>query len=341
MARAPVLQTVDQVTRSRFLFVVLLLAILLLLAIILAPLIGPTSIDFQKILDSSTTDSRVFFVARLPRILLAAIAGAALAVGGLVFQSVLRNPIATPYTLGVASGASLGAVISIRWGFFVEAAGISSLVLSAFAGASVSMAVLYLLSKKRRYLRTTTMLLVGVAMSFLFSSLILFIHYVSDFTQSYQMLRWMMGGLDIIDYRLIGSTGIIVVCCLFVLFFISRSLNLLSVDEELAATRGVDVFRTKRTAYIASSLMIAAVVSMAGPIGFVGLVVPHVLRIFLGADNRILLPASALLGGSFLIVCDTFARTAFTPAEVPVGIITALIGSPFFLWLLTRNNNLQ
>ncbi|NIR47476.1 iron ABC transporter permease [candidate division KSB1 bacterium] len=307
----------------------------------LAPTIGSAKIDLTRAFDFSlrfreNMDAQIFFIARLPRVILAALTGAALAVAGLVFQAVLKNPLATPYTLGIASGASLGAVISIRAGIVFMAFGLSSLTLSAFSGALLTVCLIYLMSKRKDYLPTAVMLLAGVALSFLFSALILFVHYLSDFTQSYQMLRWLMGGLDIIDYKLIVNILPAVLLSLVLLVSIAKELNLLSSGEELAASRGVNVGRTKKIAYFAASLMTAAVVSLSGPIGFIGLIIPHILRLLIGADNRLLMPAAIFFGAGFLIICDTIARTIIAPLEIPVGIITAILGCPFFIWLLLR-----
>ena len=321
--------------------VLLSLALVFLCALSLAPLVGPIQIRFSRLFASDVPfmqniDAQVFFVARLPRVLLAAVTGAALAVSGLIFQSVLKNPLATPYTLGVASGASLGAVLSIRSGLVVVVFGLSSLTLSAFAGALFAVGLIYVLTQRRRDLSTSVLLLAGVALNFMFSSLILLVHYLSNFTQSYQMLRWMMGGLDVIDYPLISVAAVLVASGLVAASRFTKELNVISTGDELALSRGVDVLRIKRIAYLTASLLTAAVVALTGPIGFVGLVVPHALRLIIGPDNRLLLPASALAGAIALIVCDTIARTVMAPTEIPVGVITSLLGSPCFIWLLLR-----
>lgn len=307
-----------------------------------APMIGSTRINWANLLSfdipfADNVDAQIVFLARLPRVILASLTGATLAVTGLVFQALLKNPLATPYTLGIASGASLGAVVSIRFGFVVVILGVSSLILSAFAGALLTVFLIYLMSRRRRHLPTAVMLLAGVSLNFLFSALILFAHYMANFTQSYQMLRWLMGGLDVTDYKLILNVFPCVVIGLVILIAVSKELNLISAGEELALSRGVDIERTKKIAYFVASLTTASVVSLSGPIGFVGLVVPHILRLLIGADNRLLMPASIFLGASFLIICDTVARTILAPMEVPVGVITAMIGSPFFIWLLLKD----
>lgn len=273
---------------------------------------------------------------RIPRVVMAFIAGTALAVSGMVFQAMFRNPLATPFTLGVSSGASLGAAISIQQQWIFTVLGMSSVSISAFIGAIGSIVLVYLLAAgSRRGSSTATMLLAGVAVSFLFSSLILFLQYISDFTRTFRMLRWVMGGLEsvvtfhdvlnILPFMLAGS---------LIVWYLTLELNLLSTGEEFAFSRGVNVSQTKLMLFFAVSMMVGAVVAVCGPIGFVGLMVPHICRLMVGPDHRYLLPATWLFGGAFLVLCDTAARTLLAPTELPVGILTALLGGPFFLWLL-------
>jgi len=328
-------------SRRKHRLVLLSLALAFLSVLFLAPVLGPIQIRLNRLFATNipfveNVDAQIFFVARLPRVLLAAVTGAALAASGLIFQAVLKNPLATPYTLGVASGASLGAVLSIRSGLVVVIFGLSSLTLSAFVGALFAVGLIYLLTQRRGELSTSVLLLAGVALNFMFSSLILLVHYLSNFTQSYQMLRWMMGGLDVIEYPLIASAAVLVALGLAATSRFTKELNLISTGDELAMSRGVEVVRVKRIGYLTASLLTAAVVALTGPIGFVGLVVPHALRLIIGPDNRLLLPASALAGAIALIVCDTIARTVIAPTEIPVGVITSLLGSPCFIWLLLR-----
>jgi iron complex transport system permease protein len=273
---------------------------------------------------------------RIPRVAMAFLAGTALAASGMAFQAMFRNPLATPFTLGVSSGASLGASLCIhqQWVFII--AGVSSVSMSAFAGAVLSIAVVYLLTARvSRAASTAAMLLAGVAVSFFFSSVILFLQYMSDFTRSFQMLRWVMGGLDnVVSFDdVLGVLPFAVTGCLIV-WYLTHELNLLATGEEFAFSRGVEVNRTKLLLFFAVSLMTGAVVAVCGPIGFVGLMAPHICRLLVGPDHRVLLPATWLLGGVFLVVCDTAARTLMAPTELPVGILTALLGGPFFLWLL-------
>ena len=319
------------------LFFLIFLAIL-----IVAPLIGPTSIDIGHALSggfhsTDNIDADILFLARLPRILLGAVTGAALAVAGAVFQALLRNDLAAPFTLGVSSGASLGAVIAISLGLNSSIFGVSTLSLAAFAGALATMFLVFGLVKTRHGdFPTSVLLLAGVTANFFFASMVMFIHYMSDFTQSFQIIRWMMGGLDITDYRTVGSILPMVAVGIGGLIYISRDINLISAGVQSAMSRGVDVARTQKIGFIMASLITGAVVAISGPIGFVGLIVPHIVRLIVGPDLRLLIPCSMFFGASFLILCDSVSRTIIAPAEIPVGVITAMLGGPFFVWLLKR-----
>lgn len=307
----------------------------------ICPGIGSVDIDLLRALrgfgsEANNLDAAILFTTRLPRTLLAALTGSALALAGATFQALLRNPLATPFTLGVSSGGALGAVIAIKIGLDFSLFGFSSVPLFSFAASLGTVALVYLLARSRVGLPTSILLLAGVTISFFFSALILFVHYIADFTESHQMLRWLMGGLDIVGYRpLLGllplwTAGVVL------LLLESRNLDQISLGSYLASSRGVDTTRTKRRAYLAASLLTGGVVSLAGPIGFVGLIVPHTLRLLIGPGYRLLVPASVFAGAGFLVLCDTIARTILAPMEIPVGVLTAVIGGPFFLALLLR-----
>jgi iron complex transport system permease protein len=273
---------------------------------------------------------------RIPRVLMAFLAGSALATSGMAFQAMFRNPLATPFTLGVSSGASLGAAVAIQCGWSVSAWGISSVSLSAFLGAVASIVLVYVMTAGcRRGSSTATMLLAGVAVSFFFSSLILLLQYMSDFTRSFRMLRWVMGGLEsIVSFHdVLGVFPFVAAGCLIV-WYLTLELNLLGTGEDFAFSHGVNVVQTKFLLFLAVSLMVGAVVAVCGPVGFVGLMVPHICRLLVGYEHRRLYPAVWLFGGAFLVLCDTAARMVMAPTELPVGILTALLGGPFFLWLL-------
>lgn len=316
--------------------------LLAVVTIVLAPLVGSTHISLARVFDRSipfaeNVDAQVFFVARLPRVLAAAMVGAALAAAGVVFQAMLRNPLATPFTLGVSAGSSLGAMLAILFGASATLGPLSPVPLASLAGAIVAAAIVYwLATRPGRPISTSVLLLAGVTLNSFFSALILFAQFLADYAQVYRAARWLMGDLDVGGFTpLLGAVPLVVAA--FALFAVlPSSLNLLSLGKDAAAARGVDVARTQRMAFISASLATAAAVSLAGPIGFIGIVVPHLVRLLVGGDHRIVLPASALFGASFLIACDLVARTVLAPVEMPVGVITAMIGGPFFLWLLVR-----
>ncbi len=324
--------------------VILSLLVLSLIVLILAPAFGMTWINplvlFQKC--GSGIDRDIFINLRIPRVLTAYLAGSALALSGMAFQSIFRNPLATPFTLGVSSGAALGAALYIRLGLTLSLLGISGVGLSAFAGALLSVLMVYGLTRLKGGFSTATLLLAGVAVSFFFSSLILFIQYISEFSQSFKIVRWMMGGMEIGGYGPAMQLAFFTSIGSLILLLLTNELNLLLTGDDVAISRGVNTLRVKRLLFVAVSLMVGAVVAYCGPIGFVGMMAPHMCRLMVGTNHRALLPASFLFGGLFLVACDTFARSIIPPAEIPTGVITALLGGPFFLaLLLNKKGNLD
>lgn len=315
-----------------------LLALFAGLTLALAPIVGMQRIPLESILHpfSGGTESGIFWNMRVPRVLTAFLAGSALALSGMAFQALFRNPLATPFTLGVSSGAAFGAAVAVLSGLSFSFLGISGLSLGSLAGAFLSISVVYGLARGRRGFSASTMLLAGVAVSFFFSSLILFLQYLSDFTQSFRIVRWLMGGIEAVGYRSVLGMLPFVLSGSAVIFLLTHELNLVTTGEDIAVSRGVDVRRLKTLLFLAVSLMVGGVVSVCGPIGFVGMMTPHICRFLAGTNHRRLAPAVFLFGGAFLVLCDTLARTVIAPAEIPVGVITALLGGPFFLWLLLR-----
>jgi iron complex transport system permease protein len=278
-------------------------------------------------------------VARLPRVLAGAAVGAALASAGVVLQALLRNPLASTDTLGVSSGAALGAIFAIAFNITITAGGVSAVPLTSLAGAFAAAAVIYLLATRRgRPMSTLVLLLVGVTMNTFLSALITAAQYIAGFTETVRTVRWLMGDLDIGSFAPLATVLPLLVAAFAIFAVLPSSLNLLSVGADAAAARGVEVARVQRLAFVSASLATAATVALAGPIGFVGIVVPHLVRLMVGVDHRVVLPASALFGVSFLVVCDLIARTVLAPVEIPVGIVTAMFGGPFFLWLLIRRS---
>jgi iron complex transport system permease protein len=311
-----------------------LLAVLALAALLGAPLAGSQEISLGDVLRGEPTATAIFWQLRLPRVLLALLAGAGLAASGLGFQTLFRNDLAEPYTLGVASGAALGAVLALRLEESAAFLGLPVVALASFAGALAATALVVGLSLRRRDDATSTLLLAGIAVSLSCSAIILFLQYLADSTQTFRMVRWMMGGLSVVGYGEVLWVLPWVLGGAALLLFLRWDLNLLLLGEELAASRGVDLGRLRLKILLAASLMIGALVAVAGPIGFVGLMVPHILRRWVGHDHLYLAPACVLGGGAFLVLCDLVARTIMAPAELPVGVLTALLGGPFFLWLL-------
>ena len=313
-------------------------------AIIVAPLVGSTPVDLRRALDGSipfseNVDAQILFVARLPRTLAGALVGGALATAGVIFQGLLRNPLATPFTLGVSAGAALGAMVAITFNWTFAALGISTVPLASFAGSIGAVAIVYALARARHSgLSTDVLLLAGVTMNAFFSALILFVQYFADFAETYRTLRWLMGDLDVSSYEPLVTATPLIAAAFVVFAWLARPLNVLSLGPDGAATRGVDVARVQRAAFLSGSLVTGAAVSVGGPIGFVGIIIPHLVRLMVGPDHRVVLPASALFGAAFLVACDVLARTVLSPIELPVGVITALIGGPFFLWLLVTKS---
>jgi len=305
------------------------IALAAMAGVLLAPAFGivPWS-DLQTI--------PVLWKIRVPRSLLAFLAGAGLSLAGMTFQAMFRNPLVTPFTLGVSSGAAFGATLAIRLGWVFSIFGISSISFSAFVGALGSLLLVYGLSLSQRTFSTSILLLAGVAMSFFFWSLILFTQYLSDFTGSFRILRWLMGGVETVGYGAVLDVLPFVISGSAVILSYSRELNLLALGEDLAVSRGVAITSVRALLFTASTLMVGGVVAVCGPIGFVGMIAPHICRLLIGMEHRYLAPASFLFGGFFLVACDTIARLIIAPAELPVGVLTALLGGPFFVWLLLR-----
>jgi iron complex transport system permease protein len=225
--------------------------------------------------------------------------------------------------------------ITFSWSF--AWAGVPASAAASFLGSLAAVGIVYVLARARhRGLSTNVLLLAGVTMNAFFSALILFVQYFADFSQTYRILRWLMGDLDISSYQPVVTALPLLVLSFASFAWLARPLNLLSLGDESAETRGLNVTATQRTAFVSASLATGAAVSVGGPVGFIGIVVPHLVRLIVGPDHRLVLPASALFGASFLVGCDVLARTVMSPIELPVGVITALIGGPFFLWLLVR-----
>ncbi len=273
---------------------------------------------------------------RLPRVVLAFLVGGSLAAVGVGLQALLRNPLAEPYVLGLSSGAAFGATLGMLLGIGGTVMGISILPVWAFLGGLLSILIVYRMSVTYRMLSVHTLLLAGVILNALFSALITFAVSIADPTRAFAMMTWLMGTLSAPEYSTLLGLGVFLGLGGVLLFRLARPLNVLTMGEETARALGVEIERVKKLIFVVAALMTGAVVSIAGLIGFVGMVVPHTVRMTVGADHRLLLPASALVGGTFLMVADTVARTALSPTELPVGVVTAFIGGPIFIYLLVK-----
>lgn len=270
---------------------------------------------------------------RLPRILIAVVVGAGLAQAGVVFQALLRNPLADPYILGVSSGGSLGAVIAIMFGIGTIY-GFPTLPLFAFVGSLSTVFLVYGIANVGGRTATHVLLLAGVIVNAFFSAVIMFIVSVIRESETHRFLLWSMGNLAPVESGLTISSMVLVVLGSILLYYYAQPFNLLSMGEEVATELGIEVERVKKISFILASLITGASVAVCGIIGFVGLIIPHIVRMVIGSDHRILMPASALTGASFLVIADTIARTITSPAEIPVGVVTAMFGAPFFIYLL-------
>ena len=305
-----------------------------------APWIGSRSFDVDVLFHpgGAELDEVIFWQIRVPRVLLSFLAGVGLSLGGVVFQSMFRNPLATPFTLGVAGGASFGVALWVHLGISFSLLGVSGMSLAALLGAMFSIALLYGIAKASGKMSPMTMLLGGVAISFFFSSLIMLLQYLMDVGNSFRVIHWLMGDMGRANADAVLQVFPFVASGALIAMYLRRELNLLSISDDLAASRGVHVERVRMVLFLAVSLMVAGIITVCGPIGFVGIMAPHICRLIVGANHRILVPSAALFGGVFLTLCDTLARSISDTAEVPVGVITALLGGPFFLWLLFRKS---
>jgi len=230
-------------------------------------------------------------------------------------------------------------MLAITFHLDVPIAGVPAVPLASFAGSLGALGIVYALATaRRRGMSTTVLLLAGVTMTAFFSALIMFTQYLADFTDTARTVRWLMGMLDVGGYASIVAVLPMLIVAFALLATLPRSLDLISLGADAAAARGVNVVRAERVALVSASLATGAAVSISGPVAFVGIVVPHLVRLFVGSDHRLVVPAATLVGAAFLIACDLIARTLFAPTDVPVGIVTALIGGPFFLWLLVRRS---
>jgi iron complex transport system permease protein len=320
------------------------LAAVFLLALFAGPAVLDADAVFKGILSLfqfpgsldklSESERTILFSIRIPRIIFAGIVGASLSCSGVVFQGILRNPLADPYILGVSGGAAAGAIIAITLGLDSLPFGVTAV---AFLGGIASILLVWGLSGSSTERRTDRILLSGVIVNAFFSALIMFLVAVAGSSQVQSVIFWLMGDLGMAEKKDILLAALFFLLGFSVMFFHARDLNVMLTGEDTALQLGINVKKTRMTLLLAASLVTAGAVSMSGIIGFVGLMIPHIARLMFGSDNRLLLPASMLFGAAFLIVADGIARTVIAPSELPIGVITALCGAPYFAYLMKRS----
>lgn len=285
--------------------------------------------------ETATLSDAVIVDLRLPRVLLAALVGACLSAAGVVYQALFRNPLADPYILGISSGAGLGATLALALGVGGAAGGLAAVPASAFIGAVLTLGIVVGIASRRGRLDTTSLLLAGVAVSYTLAAVTSFVMVLERETMA-AIVFWMMGGLQGSSWGHIASVLPMFALGLVAPLLATRELNIMLLGDDRAWELGVPVERMKYVVLASASLLVAAAVSVSGLIGFVGLMTPHMVRLVLGPDHRLLLPASTIAGGIVLVLADLVARVLIAPIELPVGIITAVLGGPFFVWLLLR-----
>jgi iron complex transport system permease protein len=303
-------------------------------AAVLLPWIGAGPISFARVLHRQAPDYEIFVQLRITRTLLALIAGGALSLAGSLFQAMLRDALATPYTLGISAGASLGAVAVIAAGWQVVF-GIPATWIGALAGA-FAVLVLVIGDSKRRQLSAFTLLLTGIAINSVCAACIIILGGFAGMSRSFSIARWLIGSVDSTSYVSLSVLSIVVFGLAALIMTQARSWNLLAVGEQWAASRGVRVPQLLRTGYVSGSILAAGAIALTGPIGFVGLIVPHVVRSRVSPDHRILLPSVFFFGGALLALCDALGRIVIPPAEIPAGAVLALIGGPYLVWAIRQ-----
>jgi len=308
--------------------------VFILILFVISSVIGKVELDISKVLNPNSMEYQIFTQIRLPRTILAFLSGGILALSGLLFQTLFRNPLTTPFTLGISSGATLGAAVAIIFGFTSTFWGFGFISLFGFLGALSTVYLIYFFSKKLPSSSDQRLILVGIALSFLYSSLLLILYYLSDFEESYLILRFTMGSLLIVGYSDILPIVLSTVVLVFISFKYSYKLKLLSISSEFAYLKGVDVDKVLIVLFIVISLAVGVLVSLVGPISFIGLIIPHIVkRVTKKSIDKIML-TTFFTGGAFLVICDTIARSLPTVSEIPVGIITSFIGGIMFVYIL-------
>jgi iron complex transport system permease protein len=344
----------SQKSRKYYTLLFIMLLIVLAASIIIASTIGVAKISFYEALYiilsraplvnrllpqmniiSLNNHSVIIINLRLPRIILAALIGMGLSMVGAAFQAIFKNPMADPYVLGVSSGSAVGAATAIVLGFNTVFLGIGIITISAFIGSLITTFVVYNIARIGNKIPTVTLLLAGVAVSFFLSSIIslLMVFYRQDIDK---IIFWTMGSVSTATWQQVITVIPFIVICFILMMAYSKDLNIMLTGDEIAKSLGVEVEKVKKLILIVSSVVIAVCVSVSGVIGFVGLIIPHIVRMLLGSNHRVLIPFSLTFGALFMIIADTFSRTLAAPAEIPIGAITSLIGAPYFIYLLIK-----
>ncbi len=332
----------DSLTPKKLLIKISVCLAILAVVMILCAFTGTQEISLAKVLrgpgqiPGENIDYEIIVGVRLPRVILAAIVGAALACSGVVLQAILRNPLAEPYIMGISSGAGLGVIIAIisgiSWNFWAG----SPIAVFAFMGALATVYLVWQIGRFTGRSQVTTLLLAGVVINAFLSAVIMFLTSIANTRQLRTTIFWLMGNITVASPEVLTASGIIILLGIFGLFSIAQNLNVLTFGMNEAKTLGVDTRRTQAIAFALAAFITSIAVSLSGLIGFVGLIIPHGVRLIFGPDHRQLLPLSAIFGGAFLVIADTIARTILGQEQLPVGVITAIAGGPFFLILLAR-----
>ncbi|MCW9025840.1 MAG: iron ABC transporter permease [Thiovulaceae bacterium] len=306
---------------------------------LISPFFGAVTLDLNEVFKSASLHNDIFYSLRLPRLFFAFFAGVILALSGLLFQTLFRNPLMTPYTLGISSGAVLGAGIAIKLGLISVVFGLSLVSVFGFAGAVFTVFLLLYLSQFLRATHQESLLLLGIALSLFYTSLLMVVFYLGDTIQNDMLLRFTMGSLSIIGWQnpiVLGFISFILFCSIYLYRY---ELELLNVSDESSRLKGLDTKKITILLLVISSFSIGFLVSVSGPIGFIGLVVPHIVTKLYPVTLKYRILKTAIFGGLFLVMCDLITRTIQTQSELPIGIVTALIGGPFFIYLIISRSS--
>jgi len=325
---------------TRLIWISIILLVVLFIAFSLGLSIGPTQSGirsaFSALFTTAESDSilsSIVWRIRFPRVLLAAIVGATLSLGGLVFQALLRNPLAEPFILGISGGSAIGAIIGILLGL----SRFPGICFTSFLGSLGTLALILVMSTGKSILRKDALLLSGVMVNAFCSAIIMFLVSITQDARLHNIIFWLMGDLSAADLPQVVILGAILMPCFIMVFVFSHAMNLLMMGKDMARTMGINIKAVTLTLLIVTSFMVSATVSFSGLVGFVGLVIPHLLRLILGPDHRSLVPACLFGGAAYLVLCDLLARTLPQQGEMPAGVVTALIGAPLFIILLKKS----